>query len=77
MGETTAIPHLLTLLEGNPRIEMINSDCERCGKWAPALHPFKLSEEITYYGKIIQYPWLCVKCLMIEKEKWWKTRGKG
>lgn len=56
------------------RIEMLNADCDRCGKHADTLRPFKLSDSITYYGKVIEKAWLCIKCFVIEKEKWWKAR---
>ena len=66
MGETTAIPWATT------SIQLVNSDCDRCGKRFPVLNPFKLSEKIIYYRKAIHFPWLCLRCFRIEKEKWWK-----
>ena len=59
-------------------VALLNQPCDRCGKMPPpdsvgdvVLHPFKLSSTITFRGRAIEYPWLCVKCLMIEKKKWW------
>ncbi len=57
------------------RAIMTNADCDRCGKHAKELRPFKLSETITYRSKVIERAWLCIKCFVIEKEKWWKNRG--
>jgi hypothetical protein len=54
------------------RATLVNEDCDRCGKTAPELHPFKLSEVIHYRGKVIEKPWLCVRCLRIQKTKLWK-----
>ena len=51
-------------------IEMLNEPCDRCGKVADVLHPFKLAETITYRNQVIDQPWLCIKCFVIEKKKW-------
>ena len=53
-------------------ITMLNERCDRCGKSAPELHPYKLSETIVYRGKEITSPWLCLPCFKTEKAKWWK-----
>ncbi len=52
-------------------IVMQDADCDRCGKHADELHAFKLSNSITYYKRVIEKPWLCLKCFRIEKNKWW------
>ncbi len=56
------------------RIEMLNADCERCGKHSERLIPFNLVETISYHGREINKPWLCSRCLRIEKEKYWDAR---
>ncbi len=53
-------------------ITMLNSPCDRCGKVVPEAYPYKLASSIAFRSKVIQWPWLCPKCLMKEKEKWWK-----
>ena len=55
-------------------VAMLDSPCDRCGKVSPECYSFKLSENITFRGKVIPFPWLCPKCMMKEKEKWWKAR---
>ena len=55
-------------------LEMINAHCDRCGKVSESLRPFKLSETITHRGKRIEFPWLCLRCLMAEKKKWWALK---
>ena len=59
------------------RIELLDSPCDRCGKQSDRLHPFKLSESITYRKREIAHPWLCVRCFLVEKEKWWKSHAGG
>ena len=56
------------------RIVGVNQDCDRCKRRADEVRPFTLSETITYRGKSIGRAWLCRKCFVIEKEKWWKPR---
>ncbi len=55
-------------------VTMLNARCDRCRRQTQELHPFKLSEVITFRKKEIQSPWLCLRCMKIEKEKWWKAR---
>jgi hypothetical protein len=52
---------------------MVNADCDRCGKHADELRPFVLSPTINYRNTVINKAWLCIKCFVIEKEKWWKN----
>lgn len=52
-------------------IEMLNSPCDRCGKQSERLHPFRWAERITYRRRVIEKPWLCIVCLVIEKRKLW------
>ncbi len=54
---------------------LLNSDCDRCGKVKPELRAYTLSDSITYYGKQVNHGWLCIRCFVIEKEKWWKARA--
>ena len=50
--------------------------CDRCGKEGLQLSPYKLSGgSITFRGKVIDFPWLCQKCTMAEKRKWWVKQG--
>lgn len=49
--------------------------CSRCQKPAE-LHPYHLSK-VVYRGKEIEFPWLCEKCFMREKEKAWKAPRTG
>ena len=56
-------------------IAMLDAPCDRCGKLAAELHPYKLADSITYRGKVVEFPWLCVKCFKAEKVKWWKVRS--
>ena len=62
-------------MDSSRRVEMLDAPCDRCGKVAPALHPFKLSEVIHFRGKKISHPWLCRPCFIKEKEKWWKSQA--
>ena len=62
-------------------ITQADADCDRCGQHTrddaspySRLYPFKLAETITYRRRVIRFPWLCVKCMMTEKNKWWKAR---
>ena len=56
-------------------MELIQIDgmCERCGA-ASEVRPYTLSESITYRGREIHKPWLCQRCFVVEKKKWWKAR---
>ena len=54
------------------RVSLIGEPCDRCGKQAEKLRPFKLAETIVYRGKSIFRPWLCRKCFVHAKEQWWK-----
>ena len=45
-------------------IVMLDAPCDRCGKVAPELRPWKVMERITYRGRVIEYPWLCAKCFI-------------
>ena len=56
-------------------VTMLNESCDRCGKPAELLHPYKLSETIVYRGKTISEPWLCLACFKAEKRKWWKEHS--
>lgn len=46
--------------------------CDRCGVQAEC-RPFTLAESITYRGHRIEKPWLCRRCFVLEKEKWWRA----
>lgn len=59
------------------KIVMLNQPCDRCAKVVPEAHPFKLSDHIFFRAKRIDWPWLCPKCYIKEKEKWWKARRDG
>ncbi len=54
------------------RITMVGGQCDRCGKLASELAPYKLTDSIVYRGKTIEHPWLCLKCFAAEKKKWWR-----
>ena len=56
------------------RIELLDAPCDFCGRVAPILRPFKLSETIHFRSKVIQFPWLCRACFVKEKEKWWREQ---
>ncbi len=56
------------------KVIMLNAYCDRCGKMASALYPFHLRDTITYRGREINKPWLCMKCFVKEKEKAWKEK---
>ena len=56
------------------KVRLIDDDCDRCGKRTPELMAFKLSSTITHRGRVIEYPWLCLKCFVAEKKKWWATK---
>lgn len=58
------------------RVFLRDSDCDRCGKRADKLTPFKLAETITFRGKVVEEPWLCLKCFKVEKRKWWVAQGR-
>ena len=49
---------------------MLNAPCDRCGKTALELRPYKFSP-VVYRGKPIEMPWLCMGCFRIEKKKAW------
>lgn len=59
------------------QIRMVDAPCDRCGKVAAELLPFKLSETIHYRRRTIEKPWLCKPCFVAEKEKWWKNHPAG
>ena len=68
------------------RITLADADCDRCGKhttgtWPySVLWPFKLAESIIYRRRVIAFPWLCPRCMMIEKKRWWaaaRATGTG
>ena len=65
------------MLSENWTVRLLDSDCDRCGRHADKLAPFKLTEAITYYGRVIEAPWLCLKCFKVEKVKWWEDHGGG
>ena len=52
-------------------IRLLDHACDRCGKVAAELRPYK-SSTVVYRGKTLEMPWLCRKCFRIEKEKAWK-----
>ena len=54
------------------RLVMLDAECDRCGKLASALRPYKFST-VTYRGKTLEMPWLCSGCFKIEKAKAWKA----
>ena len=63
-----------TFFKGVPDdVTLLDSPCDRCGKQADELFPYIFSA-VTYRGKEIQHPWLCRKCIEIEKEKAWKEK---
>ena len=55
-------------------VTMLDAPCDRCGQQMAELHPFKLSEYIMHKKSIINHPWLCLRCMRIEKRKWWEAR---
>ena len=55
-------------------IQMLNAPCDRCGKVKPELRPYELTDSITYRGKRRDHPWMCIRCFVVEKKKWWKAR---
>jgi len=59
--------------EAEVHVTLLDSPCDRCGKQADKLFPYKFSK-VTYRGKEIKHPWLCRKCIEIEKEKAWKEK---
>ena len=56
------------------QVTMLDSNCDRCDKIQAKLYPFKLADAITFRGKTIEYPWLCLKCFVVEKKKWWRNK---
>ena len=55
-------------------VAMLNAPCDRCAKVAGELRPFTLQATITYRGRVIDLPWLCLKCFVAEKKKWWALK---
>lgn len=55
-------------------VRMLDAPCDRCGKVTHALDPWWKSETITFRSKVIEKPWLCLKCFKAEKKKWWAAR---
>lgn len=47
----------------------LQAPCDRCGKDNGELHPWRFAEAVTYRGKRIEHPWLCVTCYLWEKER--------
>lgn len=56
-------------------VVLLDSECDRCGKLTDELRPYTLTNSITYRRRVIEFPWLCAKCLLVEKKKWWKTQS--
>ena len=56
---------------------LLDSDCDRCKKRYGELIQFKFEETISYRGRVIERPWLCWHCMLIEKRKWWKRLRAG
>ena len=56
-------------------VRMLNESCDRCGKLATELYPYKFSDTIVYRDKTISQPWLCLACFKVEKRKWWKEHS--
>lgn len=52
-------------------IELIDDICDRCGKLARVLRPYRFSR-VVYRRRHIDKPWLCTKCFWIEKHKSWR-----
>ncbi|MDO8672486.1 MAG: hypothetical protein Q7O66_13810 [Dehalococcoidia bacterium] len=46
--------------------------CSRCGRHERDLLPYTFSL-VVYRGKPIEFPWLCVRCINIEKAKAWRA----
>ncbi len=52
-------------------VQMLDADCDRCGNHVDEVRPYTLTATITFRGKVVEKPWMCTKCFVIEKKKWW------
>ena len=53
------------------RVEMLAEPCDRCHTIAD-LRPWQVTESITYRGRSILLPWLCVPCFHRHKALAWR-----
>jgi len=52
-------------------VSLTDHPCDRCGRRAE-LHPWRFTASIMYRGKKIDFPWLCGRCFLSAKERFWK-----